>query len=273
MTPAIMEDIWEKSNVKGSPRLLLLAIAKHANHDGTNAYPSLATLAHLTKLSHSQVCLILRQLVKDGHVRIEHGAGPKGSNAYTIVRTWDAISSPKIGHAKTAHAIGRPSIGPNQEPKTKKGPGGSSDVLASDVLSSDPTPSPVVTPAAANWLRTIAHELTPDFAQVLQGTPLDTAEEMHTVHPPPLPTKASTSACPPRKSRGEGLYTLGKLCKRGHDHEGTGKSLRRLPSGSCLQCDLERQEAKRQAQVQARRAAKPTRRIIDLAAHRQAQGG
>jgi hypothetical protein len=40
-----------------------------------------------------------------------------------------------------------------------------------------------------------------------------------------------------------------------------------------LQCDLERQEAKRQAQVQAKRAAKPARRIIDLAAHRQRQGG
>jgi hypothetical protein len=40
-----------------------------------------------------------------------------------------------------------------------------------------------------------------------------------------------------------------------------------------LQCDLERQEAKRQAQVQARREARPPRRIIDLSAHRQRQEG
>ena len=76
-----------------------------------------------------------------------------------------------------------------------------------------------------------------------------------------------------RKPRGEGLYTLGKLCKRGHGHEDTGQSLRRLPSGSCLQCDLERQEAKRQAQVKANRAARGPRRIIDLSAHRQRHGG
>jgi hypothetical protein len=98
----------------------------------------------------------------------------------------------------------------------------------------------------------------PDFAQVLQGTP--------TPHNAPQTT-------PPRTPRGAGLYRLGKLCKRGHEHEGTGQSLRRLPSGSCLQCDLERQEAKRQARVQASRAAKPARRIIDLAAHRSRQEG
>jgi hypothetical protein len=97
----------------------------------------------------------------------------------------------------------------------------------------------------------------PAFAQVLQGTPTPDA---------PPQTKS------PRTPRGAGLYRLGKLCKRGHEHERTGQSLRRLPSGSCLQCDLERQEAKRQAQVQAKREAKPARHIIDLAAHRQKQG-
>ena len=255
MTPAIVEEIWESSTLKGSALLLLLAIARHANHDGTGAYPSLATLKRLTRLSHSQVCLLLRQLEDDGHLRITHGAGPGGTNAYTIIRTWDTEAHPKIGHAKTAYAEGRAKFGHNQKPKRKKDPVPSSDVRSSDYHKE---PQPAVTPEAANWLRTFEHELSPDYAQVLQGG-----------HPPDARTQTTSHRTP----RGAGLYRLGKLCKRGHGHEGTGQSLRRLPSGSCLQCDLERQEAKRQAQVQARREAKPPRHIIDLAAHRQAHGG
>lgn len=33
------------------------------------------------------------------------------------------------------------------------------------------------------------------------------------------------------------VHRFGKLCKREHDHEGTGKSLRYLCNGSCLYCD------------------------------------
>ena len=149
MTPAILEELWEYSPAKGSSLLLLLAIARHANHDGTGAYPSLATLKRLTRLSHSQVCLLLRQLVEEGHLAVTHGAGPGGTNAYTIVRTWDTQGSPKIGHAKTAHAIARPKIGHNQEPKRKTDPVASSDIRKSDIQSSDTHASSSVTPAAA----------------------------------------------------------------------------------------------------------------------------
>jgi hypothetical protein len=256
MTPAIVEELWEYSTLKGSALLLILAIARHANHDGTGAYPSLATLKRLTRLSHSQVCLILRQLVEEGHLAVTHGAGPGGTNVYTILRTWDTQASPNIGHAKTAYARARPKIGPNQEPKRKTDPVLSPDVRTSDSRFADTHSPPSVTPAAEKWLRTA--QLSDTFAQVLQGAPAQEAPQ-----------------CPQatRKRRGEGLYKLGKLCKRGHQHEHTGQSLRRLPSGSCLQCDLERQEAKRQAQVQARREARPPRRIIDLSAHRQRQEG
>ena len=259
MTPAIFEELWEYSPAKGSSLLLLLAIARHANHDGTGAYPSLATLKRLTRLSHSQVCLLLRQLVEEGHLAVTHGAGPGGSNAYTILRTWDASASPKIGHAKTAHAIARPKIGHNQEPKRKTDPGGFSDVLSSDIRSSDPTPSPAVTPAAANWLRTIAPDLGPDFAHVLQGAP---------THEPESPApRAKTPRAP-------ALYFQGKLCPGGHD-DGTGHTLRRVSNGNCTECDVSRTRAKRQAAAAARKAQTPprARQVIDLAAHRQRQEG
>lgn len=38
---------------------------------------------------------------------------------------------------------------------------------------------------------------------------------------------------------------LGKLCPRGHDHEGTGQSLRRLPGRGCLACEAEQAQRRR----------------------------
>jgi hypothetical protein len=44
-------------------------------------------------------------------------------------------------------------------------------------------------------------------------------------------------------------YVLGKLCPRGHDYQGTGQSLRRLPKFTCWEChkagERERRKAKR----------------------------
>ena len=256
MTPAIFEELWEYSPAKGSSLLLLLAIARHANHDGTGAYPSIATLKRLTRLSHSQVCLLLRQLVEQGHLAVTHGGGPGGTNAYTIVRTWDTQARPKIGHAKAAHAIARPKIGHNQEPKRKTDPGGFSDVRRSDIRSSDQTPAPAVTPAAANWLRTA--QLSDTFAQVLQGQA-------------PAP---DTPATRPKTPRVPALYFQGKLCPGGHD-DGTGHTLRRVRNGNCTECDVERTRAKRQAAAAARNASrvKPARQVIALASHRQRQEG
>lgn len=260
MTPAIMEEIWEYSTTKGAPRLLLLAIARHANHDGTGAYPSLATLKRLTRLSHSQVCLLLRQLVEEGHLVVTHGGGPGGTNAYTIVRVWDKESSPKIGHANFAYAMGSAKIGHNQEPEEKdKISVRNSDVRKSDMRESD---MPRLTPGGAQWAEMLARSqvVTTDFAHTtMRG------------EPDPLPSRA-TSPTPvvTKTPRGPATYRLGTLCKRGHDYEGTGKSLRRLPpSGTCLECHLADQKAKRHAKADARRAAKPARRVIDLAAHRE----
>ena len=283
MTPAIMEDIWDKSNVKGSPRLLLLAIAKHANHDGTNAYPSLATLEHLTQLSHSQVCLILRQLVKDGHLRIEHGAGPKGTNAYTILRSWETRARPKIAHAditraKIAHARARPKIGPNQEPKRKKGRGGSSDVLSSDIRTSDPisasapvpshpsTPRIPLDPKAPHLLS--LYELSPKFTQVCKGEeeepPIEeTSAEIH-------PEQGEVTTGNPVLRRAPetaptfhaAVYYLGALCPthpERHEYGTTGKSVRYLEGDTCKGCALavkqDRQRAASAAKARSHRLA------------------
>ncbi len=46
-------------------------------------------------------------------------------------------------------------------------------------------------------------------------------------------------------------HTLGPLCKYGHDHEGTGQSLRRRKDNECLECQRIRQREHRQRQCQA----------------------
>ena len=229
-------------------RLLILVLESHASSPGSGVYPSLRRLADRSGLSLAHVCTLLPELATDGYLTIHHRQGPKGGNRYEVHLPTVPLSRAPASGTRTA---GAPASGTELRSEREKTP-----VLFQPEELQPVEHKPAVTPAAANWLRTMAQDLGPDFAQVLQGV---------AVQEPP--------ASPTRKPRGEGLYTLGKLCKRGHEHEGTGQSLRRLPSGSCLQCDLERQEAKRQAKVQARREEKPPRRIIDLSAHRQRQEG
>ncbi|MGE0278733.1 MAG: hypothetical protein AB7R40_25320 [Nitrospiraceae bacterium] len=57
----------------------------------------------------------------------------------------------------------------------------------------------------------------------------------HVVNPPALTLPANR--------------TLGKLCPRGHDYQGTGQSLLRLPGRVCLACDKERAKARRQGRA------------------------
>jgi hypothetical protein len=42
-------------------------------------------------------------------------------------------------------------------------------------------------------------------------------------------------------------YTLGKLCPRGHDYQGTGQTLLRLTNRHCLACDREKFHERKQA--------------------------
>jgi hypothetical protein len=77
--------VWEHSPVGGNKRLVLLAIADNASDDGTNAWPSLATLARKTLLDERTVRRILRSLENDGHLKIDVSAGPSGTNRYAVI--------------------------------------------------------------------------------------------------------------------------------------------------------------------------------------------
>ena len=64
-------------------------------------------------------------------------------------------------------------------------------------------------------------------------------------------------------------YRLGPLCKRGHDYQGTGQSLRRVGSAACVACDIEQQRERRQAKREAGthegRSMTPRRRLTSKA--------
>jgi DNA-binding Lrp family transcriptional regulator len=82
---ACMTRVWEHSRHKGSELLVLLAIADFAHDDGSNAFPSIGTLAKKTRLSVRSVQDILRKLERSGELRVDYEAGPGGTNVYQVV--------------------------------------------------------------------------------------------------------------------------------------------------------------------------------------------
>ena len=63
------------SKQKGSALLVLLMIANHAHSDGTNAFPSIKTLAKECRLSERQITRIVGQLEQSGELLIERSIG------------------------------------------------------------------------------------------------------------------------------------------------------------------------------------------------------
>lgn len=75
--------VIKNSRQKGSALLLMLMIANHAHADGTNAFPSIQTLAHECRMSVRQVVRLIAQLEKSGELLIERSKGRTVHN-YTI---------------------------------------------------------------------------------------------------------------------------------------------------------------------------------------------
>lgn len=86
--------VWENAKASGTDLLVLLAIADNANDDGTDAWPSEATLADKTRVSTRTVRRCIRTLEADGAVVVEQHKGgfpdtrpDRRPNRYTIVMT------------------------------------------------------------------------------------------------------------------------------------------------------------------------------------------
>jgi len=67
MSVKIMGMVWDLE-IDSTHKLVLLAYADHASHDGTNIYPSVSTIAKKCCLSERTIQRITRQLEQDGYL-------------------------------------------------------------------------------------------------------------------------------------------------------------------------------------------------------------
>jgi len=88
MSIKVMEYVWENSRQKASLRLVLLAIADNANHDG-DAYPGIPHLARKCNMSERTVQLSIQALERAGELQVFTGLGRKtisgSTNLYRVV--------------------------------------------------------------------------------------------------------------------------------------------------------------------------------------------
>lgn len=82
MSVKVMAWVWDHSEAKGMARLVLLAIADHADDERWSAWPSVARIAAKVKISERTVQRYLRSLEALGEVTVAAKQG--GSNRYTI---------------------------------------------------------------------------------------------------------------------------------------------------------------------------------------------
>lgn len=97
MSVRVMTWVFEHSKSTGNDRLVLLAIADRANDEGTDAWPSIETLAGKTRASESTVKRSIRRLVELGELDvIEVGTGRRSSR-YRVAVEGGQIDTPSEG--------------------------------------------------------------------------------------------------------------------------------------------------------------------------------
>src|SRR6266545_3617984 len=85
MSVKVMAWVWEHSRSKLGARLVLLAIADHANGDGVDAFPSIAQLMHKTGLSERAVQKAVGELAELGELQVAFGGGRGRTNRYRVL--------------------------------------------------------------------------------------------------------------------------------------------------------------------------------------------
>lgn len=101
MSVKAMSWVWEHSRAKGSARLVLLALADHAGHDGGDAYPSVRRLAERCGVSERTVQDALKTLAELGELVVNPQAGPRGVNRYQLTLTPAESAPPQNLHPRS----------------------------------------------------------------------------------------------------------------------------------------------------------------------------
>ncbi len=75
MSIRLMSDVW-RTNLPTTEKMVLLVIADHANDEGTQSYPSQATIAEKASISIRTVQRCVNTLVLEGYIRMfKHSGG------------------------------------------------------------------------------------------------------------------------------------------------------------------------------------------------------
>jgi len=119
MSIKAMSMVWERSKQSGSALLMLLAIADYAKDDGTDAWPSLATLARKTRMSRRNAIEIVKKLEEAGELQVRRGAGPRGCNFYDIISPSEVQFTTKKPEKKVVKPDSPPLVNPTSPPLVK----------------------------------------------------------------------------------------------------------------------------------------------------------
>lgn len=77
--------------VTGTHKLVLIIIGDHENENGS--WPSIARIGELAGLKPRRIKQIIKELVDQGELLVEHNSGRNGTNRYFLVRTnWKALA-------------------------------------------------------------------------------------------------------------------------------------------------------------------------------------
>lgn len=86
MSIAVMNWVWQHSPTSGNQRLVLLALADACSRDdGGGCWPAVATVARKANITPRSVRRVIAELVAAGHLVVNRGAGPRGTNGYSLV--------------------------------------------------------------------------------------------------------------------------------------------------------------------------------------------
>jgi hypothetical protein len=80
----VIEWVLDHSEATGGARLVLIVLAEHAHADGGEAFPSVDTIAHRTRMSRRGVQESLRRLEAEGHI-VSDGVSRKGTKVYRVL--------------------------------------------------------------------------------------------------------------------------------------------------------------------------------------------
>lgn len=106
MSIQAMAWVLEHSQAEGLHRLVLMAIANHADQTGTNAFPSVDQIAREARVHRATVYRALPALVELGELEIRRGgSGPGATNLYRVLMrgSHDATGQGSHGAKKGSH--------------------------------------------------------------------------------------------------------------------------------------------------------------------------